>query len=180
MPNEKKIQIVKNLREKLARAKGVVLTDYQGLSVPEVEALRVNLREAGADYQVVKNTLLKLALDKSSKFPPKGRAGAVQSSKFVGPTAVVLSHKGEIGPLKALYDFAKEYEHLKIKGGFFEGGWMVGEKLREIATLPNRKELLARVVGMMQSPIVRLVNVGKSNQIGLVKVLQARAGDLNG
>lgn len=166
MPNEKKIQIVENLKEKLSQAKGVVLTDYQGLSVPEVEALRKSLQEAGANYQVVKNTLLNLALK--------------ENAKIAGPTAVVLSYEDEIEPLKALYDFAKEHEALKVKGGFFEGTFLAEEKLKEIAALPGREVLLAKVAGMLQSPISRLVGVGKGNQIALVRVLQARAGDLNG
>lgn len=184
MPNERKIQIVEQLKEKLAKAKGVVLTDYQGLSVPEVEALRVNLREVNADYQVIKNTLLELALEQSSKFNPEAeqvRYGAgVQGSRFVGPTAIILSHEDEMAPLKALCDFAKEHEALKVKGGFFEGVFLAAEKLKEIASLPSREVLLTKVVGMLQSPIVRLVNLGKRDQIGLVRVLRAKAGDLNG
>ncbi len=167
MPSEKKIQIVENLKEKLAQTKGIILTDYQGLSVPEVEALRVNLRKVSADYQVVKNTLLKLALEQSSKFK-------VQSSKFTGPTAVILSREDEIKPLKVLYDFAKEHTQLKVKGGFFEGVWLLGEKLKEVAALPSRGVLLARVVGMIQSPISRIVNLGKGNQVGLVKILKTQ------
>ncbi len=174
MPNEKKIQIVKELKEKLSKAQGVVLTDYQGLSVPEVEDLRKNLQVAGANYQVVKNTLLNLALKETSYQLP------VTSYQSAGPTTIVLSYEDEIQPLKTLYDFAKEHQALEVKGGFFEGLFMAAEKLKEIAMLPGREVLLARVVGMMQSPIVRFVSVGKSNQTGLVRVLQARAGDLNG
>ena len=169
MPNERKIQIVEQLKDNLAEAKGVVLTDYQGLSVPEVEVLRRNLQEANANYQVVKNTLLNLALkDSGSRFTNN-------DSRFTGPTAIVLSHEDEIKPLKALCDFAKEHEALQIKGGFFEGAWMMAEKLKEIASLPSREELLAKLLGMMQSPITKLVIVGKSNQINLVRVLQAKA-----
>ena len=174
MPNERKIQIVKDLKERLSKVRGVVLTDYQGLSVPEVEVLRRNLQEAGANYQVVKNTLLNLALGES------GSRFTINDSRFTGPTAIVLSHEDEIKPLKALYDFAKEHEALKVKGGFFEGTFLAAEKLREIASLPSREELLAKLLGMLQSPISRLVSVGKGNQVGLVRVLQARAGDLNG
>lgn len=172
MPNERKIQIVENLKEKLKTAKGVVLTNYQGLSVPEVEALRRQLKESRTDLQVVKNTLLQLALQKSKFQNP--------NLNLEGPTAVVLSREDEIAPLKVLYDFAKGHEALKVKGGFFEGAWIVAEKLKEIAVLPGREVLLAKVVGMIQSPIVRLVNVGKGNQISLVRVLQAKAGDSNG
>jgi len=166
MPNERKIQIVKDLKEKLSKAHGIVMTDYQGLSVPEVETLRKSLQEVGAKYQIAKNTLLKLALDKDEK--------------FTGPTAVVLSYEDEIKPLKVLYDFAKKHKNLKIKGGLFEGEWEVGEKLKEIAVLPSREELLGKFLGMIQSPLTRLVGVVKGNQRGLVGVLRARAGDLNG
>ena len=90
MPSEKKIQIVEQLKEKLAKAKGVVLTDYQGLSVPEVEVLRKSLQEAGAKYQIVKNTLLNLALKDSGHEP------RAMSYELTGPTAVVLSYEDEI------------------------------------------------------------------------------------
>ena len=180
MPNQKKVQIVENLKEKLSKAQGVVLTDYQGLSVPEVEVLRRNLQDAGANYQVVKNTLLKLALKDSNFQIPNPNEAPSSNSQLTGPTGIALSQDDEIKPLKALYDFAKEHKALKIKGGFFEGGWTVCEKLKEIAQLPSREELLAKLLGMMQSPITRFVNVSKGAQKNLVGVLRARAGDLNG
>ena len=93
---------------------------------------------------------------------------------------MVFSQEDEIKPLKALYDFAKGHEALKVKGGFFEGAFLAAEKLKEIASLPSREVLLAKAIGMIQSPLTRLANVGKGNQMGLVRVLQARAGDLNG
>ncbi len=167
MPSEKKIQIVKNLKEKLSKAKGVILTDYHGLSVPEVEVLRRQLDKFQADYQVVKNTLLNLALKDTNHQLP------ITDYQLAGPTAVVLSYEDEIKPLKVLYEFAKEHEALKVKGGFFEGVWTVGETLKEIASLPSREVLLAKVVGMIQSPIVRLVSVAKGNQVKLVTVLKA-------
>ncbi len=167
MPSEKKIQIVEQLKEKLSKAQGVVLTDYQGLSVPEVEVLRRNLQEAGANYQVVKNTLLGLALKNS------GYELRATSYELTGPTAVILSHEDEIAPLKVLYDFAQGHESLKVKGGFFEGVFMAAEKLKEIASLPGREVLLARVVGMIQSPIVRFVSVGKVSQRKLVYTLNS-------
>lgn len=164
MPTERKTQIVNELKENLAKAKGLVLTGFEGLSVPEVEALRKNLSKANADYQVVKNTLLQLSLQ-NSKFQ-------IPDSKLSGPTAVVLSYEDEVEPLKALYDFAKEHESFVIKGGLFEGVWLAAEKLKEIATLPGREALLARLAGMLQSPILRIVNVGKGNQTQLVTVLK--------
>jgi len=168
MPSEIKIQIVKNLKEQLSKTKGFVLTDYHGLSVPEVEELRKSLREVGANYQIVKNTLLNLALkDSNSRF-------TINDLRFTGPTAIVLSYKDEVKPLKTLYDFAKGHEDLKVKGGFFEGVWSAAEKLKKIAFLPSREVLLARVVGMIQSPIARLVNAAKVNQIGLVRILKAK------
>jgi large subunit ribosomal protein L10 len=164
MPNERKIQIVEDLKEKLAKARGVVLADYQGLSVPEVEALRKQLKDSKADLQIVKNTLLQLSLQ-NTKY-------RIPNTKLEGPTAVVLSRKDEIEPLKTLYDFVKEHKALEVKGGFFEGVWTAAEKLKTIAALPSREVLLAKVVGMMQSPISRFVNVGKANQTKLVKILK--------
>lgn len=169
MPNDHKVQIVKNLKEKLARAKGFVLTDYQGLGVPEVEELRRNLSKLKVDFQVVKNTLLKLALENSNyQLPPA-------DYELTGPTAVLLSYDEEMRPLKALSKFSGEHQAFKIKGGFFEGIWMGAEKLLEIARLPSREELRGKLAGMLQSPIVRLARVGKGNQISLVRALQAKS-----
>lgn len=166
MPSERKIQIVNSLSEKLSQAKGLVLTSFEGLSVPEVEVLRRSLGEVKADYQVVKNTLLKRALEDVK----------IQMSdvKLTGPTALVLSYEDEFQPLKVIRDFAKEHENFAIKGGFFAGAWLAAEKLLEIAGLPSREVLLARLVGMLQSPVVRFVNVTKGNQTNLVRVLKAR------
>jgi len=173
VPSERKIQTVKNLKEKLAKARGVVLTDYQGLSVPEVEALRVSLREVSADLQVVKNTLLNLALKENAKVRKRRffESSKMQNAKLTGPTAVALSYEDEIALLKVLSDFAKEHPQLKIKGGFFEGVWLLGEKLKEIASLPSREVLLAKITGLAQSPIWKFVSVSKANICSLVGVL---------
>jgi large subunit ribosomal protein L10 len=166
MPSPRKTQIVNSLSGKLTRAKGLVLTGFEGLSVPEVEALRTSLREAGAEYQVVKNTLLKLALEANPKFE-------IRNPKLEGPTAVVLSYEDELQPLKVVSDFAAEHEKFAIKGGFFEGVWQAAEKLLEIAALPCREALVAKLVRMLQSPVVRFVSVTKSNQVNLVSLLRA-------
>lgn len=164
MPNERKIQIVSELQQKLQDAKGIIFTSYAGLSVPEISDLRAKLRAAQAEIKVVKNTLLKLALRES---PFK----LSSDNELTGPTAIVVSHEDEIKPLKALQEFAEEHGALQLKGGFFEGKWTAPAVLAEIAKLPSKDELRVKLVMMLQWPIFRLMNVLKGNQRNLVNVL---------
>ena len=136
---KQKEEEVKALAEKLKDAKLVLLTDYRGISVEAVTGLRNTLRNAKSEYKVIKNNIIKRALDAN------GENGL--DEVLEGPTAVVIAEEDYVDPLKAIYNFAKENDFYKIKGGIVEGKIMTTEELIALAKLPSRQELLGMLAG---------------------------------
>ncbi len=160
---EEKQKIVKELEQKLQNATLVVFTDYRGITVEEMTALREKLRVPGVEYRVVKNTLTEFALQNT------GYAEVIE--KLEGPNAVVFSQDDPVGPAKTIYEFIKQYKKLEVKVGIVEGQVVSAEKIKSLADLPPREVLLGQVVGTMQAPITSLVYVLNANLTGLVRVL---------
>ena len=153
MPSEsviaKKQQIVEELTEKLKNAAGGVLVDYKGISVEDDTKLRKELRENGVDYFVVKNTLLKRALNAA------GIEGL--DSALEGTTAIALSNDDIIAAPKVLNKKAEDSKgQFSIKLGFVDGKVISKEEVEAYAKLPSKETLLSQLVFMLQSPIQRL------------------------
>lgn len=160
-----KEQEVAELSDKLARVKGAVLTEYRGLNVSQITRLRRKLRDAGVEYRVVKNTLLRLAARQA------GLAGL--DPYLAGPTAVAFGYQDPVSPARVLSEFAREFKQLAIKAGVLEGKIIDREGVRFLAELPSRELLLARVLGGMKSPLAGLAVVLNAPLQGLARVLQA-------
>ncbi|MBM4402042.1 MAG: 50S ribosomal protein L10 [Candidatus Cloacimonetes bacterium] len=166
MPTQKKINIVSDLTEKLSAAKSVVVTDYRGLTTSQIEELRQKTEEAGGNFVITKNTLLQLALQKSDiRYP-------ISDIRLTGPTATLFSFADEVTPIKALANFAKEWKLPIVKFGFLGKDYISGERINELAKLPNRNELLAELIGQIQTPTWGLVNLLEENTRKLVYLLQ--------
>ncbi|HWJ03077.1 MAG TPA: 50S ribosomal protein L10 [Verrucomicrobiae bacterium] len=147
---EVKSQVVAEVKEKFSQAKGVVLTDYRGLTVAQVTKLRSQLREAGVEYKVIKNTLVKRAAHEI------GVTGL--DAYLEGPTAVAFG-VDPVAPAKVLTEFAKANKDLEIKAGMVEGKVIGLDGIKALAELPSREVLLAQVLGALQSPLVGMANV---------------------
>lgn len=169
MATAKKTKIVQELTEKLKKAKSLVLADYSGLSVPQQQKLRSKIKAAGGEFRVTKNTLLRLALKSITGLPREFAEGEV----LRGPTATLFAYEDEIAPIKALVEFAQEFELPKIKIGFFEGKTIEKEEILELAKIPGKSELLAKLVYTINSPISSLVNVLSSDIRNLVWILSS-------
>lgn len=171
MPSEVKLQqkkkVVKELSEKIANAKSVVFADYRGLTVEEDTQMRKALREAGVQYKVVKNTLVKFALKEN------GHEGI--ESHFNSPTAMALSDSDPVAPAKVISEYAKKFKKLEIKTGIVEGKIVDVNGIKDLADLPSREVLIAKVLGGFNAPITGLVNVLNGNIRGLVVALNAIA-----
>jgi large subunit ribosomal protein L10 len=157
MIQHKKQNTVENLKERLAGAKAIILVDYKGINVEQVNKLRNLFREAQVDYLVQKNTLIKIALNE---------LGINDLDVYLqGPTAVAISKNDEVAPAKVLVKFVKdvmeEADFPKFKGGLISGKVMNQSELQEIAQLPSREELLARLMGSMKAPLSNFVNVSQ-------------------
>lgn len=167
MPKEEKVEAVQELRERIEGSNSLLLTDYRGLTVSEITTLRKALREAGADYKVVKNTLFRLAAEKL--------ADSGIYDLLVGPTAVAFVRNDPIAPAKTIMDFAKDHKELEVKGGYVEGRLLAAEQIQALARIPPKEVLLAQLVWSIQSPISGLVGTLQGLMSNLVYTLQGVA-----
>lgn len=141
----KKQQEVNEVVEKINAANSLVVVDYLGLSVAEVTELRKQLREAGVEFKVIKNTIMRRALDSQEL--------EYHEEVFQGPTAVAFGMEDAVAPAKILSDFAKKAEALELKGGILEGKVLSKEEIQQIAKLPNREGLLSMLLSVLQAPV---------------------------
>ena len=161
---ELKQQIVADIKTKLEAANSVVLTDYRGLNVAQVTELRRQMREAGVEYKVLKNTMIRFAAQE---------LGLEDLEPFLeGPTAVAFS-TDHVAPAKIIYDFAKSNKALEVKVGVLEGKVIQAAQVKALADLPSREELLAKVVGGMQAPLYGVASVLSGTLRSFVYALDA-------
>ena len=163
MPNKKNISNVKELTDKLSRAKSIYFTDYLGLNVSEVTSLRKKFFDSNVEYLVVKNTLLKIASDKNKI--------SLDDELFSGSTAIAISYDEPVLAAKVLKDFLKDHDLPSIKGVLFEGSYLPANEFEKIANLPNKEESLTKIVVMLKSPVQNIVNLLNSPMVKLVNVL---------
>ncbi len=144
----KKAELIEQYQGGLAQAPHAFLVGFKGLTVPQATELRNRIRSTGGCYEVVKNTLALRAID--------GKGLAELGGQFRGPTAVAYCEDDAVSLAKALMDFRKEVPVLEFKGGLVDGQAVDAGQLEEIARLPAREDLVARLLYLMQSPITRL------------------------
>lgn len=130
---------------KLAESSSTVVADYRGLNVSQVTELRKQLREAGIEFQVLKNSLVRRATE--------GTNYEELNQILTGPTAIAFSKDDAIAPAKILNDFAKKNEALKLKGGVVEGKVVSMEEIKALAELPSRDGLLSMLLSVLQAPM---------------------------
>ncbi|MFZ5982621.1 MAG: 50S ribosomal protein L10 [Patescibacteria group bacterium] len=160
-----KEQLVKDLTSKLKNSKGVVFSDFTGLSVKNMTELRRALRAEGIEIQVLKKTLITLAL--------KDAGIELDANKMEGQLAIAVSDQDEVATAKIIAKFAKASENLKIVGGLLGKEILSKEEVSDLAKLPSKEELLAKLVGTIKAPVSGFVNVMAGNLRGLVNVLKA-------
>lgn len=163
---QQKETALKDLIEKLGLAKSLVFVNFDGLKVKEIEELRKKCRQEKIDYVVAKKTLMKLG------FKQAGIAD-IDPKTFNKGIATVLSYEDEVAPARIIQDYAKTHEALYAVGGILEGKFVGREKVIELAKLPSRLELVAKVVGSIKAPVTGFVNVLSGNLRNLVYVLNA-------
>ena len=173
MSREKKAQIINRLQEVFSKCSIGILTDYRGLSVPEITSLRRRLRESSIEYKVVKNTLARFAAERAGK--------KELASLFEGPIAIAFSYGDITEPARALADYIGASKvSLNIKGGFLDNKLLTSEEVMTLSTLPSREILLAKILGGMQIPILALVNCLAAPIRGVIGMLQARIQQMEG
>jgi large subunit ribosomal protein L10 len=162
---EAKKQKVQELKEKIESAKVMVLSDYRGFTVKQMTELRKKLRSQDSEYKVAKNTLLQKAAEAAgfSEF----------KEQLQGTTAILFGYKDPIGPVKTLVNFVKEIEKGEIKSGLVERAFVPSQGIQELAKLPAKEVLIAKVVGGLKSPLYGLANVLTGPMRKLVYALNA-------
>ena len=165
MDRQEKKELVADLRTRLERAQGTFLVDYQGLDVEAINRLRKELKKVGAEFQVVKNRLLKLASDDTETF--------LIRDHMQGPSAVAITYEDLAGPAEVLINFAEEFYQLKIKMGQISGKVVDDEAVKRLAELPGKDVLLAKTLAAMQAVPGSFVRVLNGLIVKLLNVLNA-------
>lgn len=164
MKRSEKEAIVSEVNEKASRASAMYFADFTGLSVAEETELRREFRKSGVEYRVVKNTLARKALQNIE--------GCDQLVKqLVGPTGIAFGYEDAIVPAKIIKKFAERTGKLSLKVAVIEKKLFEGSKLDELAKLPSRKELIAGILGSLQSPVSGIAGAVHAVLSDLVSVI---------
>jgi len=167
MPTAAKERTIEQAKEWYAKSSGIVFTDYRGLKVKELQELRKNLREKGAELHVLKNTLFRIAAgDDTAKLP---------ADLHNGTTAFTFVFENEAQVAKALLDYAKSSKKLVVKGGFFGGKAFTSKEVEALAELPPKDVLISQVIGLIASPVSNLIGVIEALYADPIRVIGAVA-----
>ncbi len=173
MSREKKSQTIEQLKEDFAKYEAGILTSYRGIPTSEMNVLRRRLREAKAEYKVVKNTLARLAAQRA------GRGNL--ASAFDGQIAIAFSSEDVTEFAKVLLDYIRTSKSsLGLERGFVGNRLLSAEEVMTLSTLPSREILLSQVVGGLQTPLYALLGCLTSPLRGMVGILKARMQQLEG
>ena len=167
MLRPEKEKVVSQLRDRLDRAKSLFLADFTGLDVGEMTELRKNFRENKVEFKVAKNSLIRLAIEKTDF------EGV--SEHLEGPTGLVFGYDELTVPAKILYDFQNKTEKPRIKVFWMEGKLFGEEELKRLALLPSREDLFGQILASLNSPMTNLVGILQGvlrNFIGLIDALR--------
>lgn len=142
---------VAEIKEKMGKAQGIVFSKYQGLTVEEDTLLRKKLREAGVEYKVYKNTLTVIAAKE---------LGYNETKELLeGPISIAFGYEDPAVPARILNDFSKEHKSLELKGELVQGKMYDADKVKQLASIPPRQVLIAKLLGSMKAPLSKFVYV---------------------
>ncbi|HZD56102.1 MAG TPA: 50S ribosomal protein L10 [Anaerolineales bacterium] len=164
---ERKQELVEEYKDWLSKSRAVILTEYEGLSMKDLDNLRAKVREAGAEFHIIKNTLGKIAFEQSERPLPEGY--------FEGTTAAGFAFEDAPALAKALTDFSKTAETLKIKGGYLAVAPMSAEEIIALAELPPLPVMRARLLGTIMAPASQLTRMLNEPARQVVTVFKAYA-----
>lgn len=171
MPKNKlqKQEILRDLDAKIKKSKSIIFATFDGLGVKENEELRHNLKNENGEYYVSKKTLLDLAFKNEN-------VSNLDIKSFPGKVAAVFAYEDQISPVKAVFNFKKNNkDKIDFVGGILDGKFITKEEVNNLANLPSKQELYAKLVGSMNAPVSGFVNVLAGNLRGLATVLKAIA-----
>ena len=165
MPSTKKIERVAELKEQIEGSTALLLTEYRGLTVSEITELRKSLRDGGASFSVIKNTLMRRALEQTE--------AAELGSLFDGPSAVAFVHEDPVAAAKSVTTASKKFPALVLKGGFVEGRLLNADEAKSLADLESREVMLSKLAGLMKGEMSRAAAVFQATQARFLSLLEA-------
>ena len=173
MPTEKKVQTVQELTKLLSRSSVAIGADYRGLRVSQITALRHQLRDAGIEMHVIKNTLFRRAAEAAGKPDLAALAD--------GPTALVVGFDDPLAPIRLIVEYQRVARNtFAARSAYLEGQVVPGNRLAELATLPPREVLIAQVIGALQSPIATFAYLLEATLQEFNGLIEARASQVEG
>jgi large subunit ribosomal protein L10 len=173
MPTQAKAEKIDELAEKLGRAAVAILVQTQGLNVKDMNDLRSKMRAAKLEFQIAKNTLLRIASERNNMVN-------VDKSIFNGQTAVAFGYEDEIAAAKAVTDYIRTSRVAQLKSGILGGRTLTAEQIESLARMPGGKNYAkAQVVGVIQGPMATTYSLLSAPLRDLCYVIQARADQLN-
>lgn len=166
LTKKQKAEIVEDLINKLKQQKVLIFTDFRGLKTSDLRDLRKQLKEANSEYKVAKKTLTKLALEKTG-------IKDINLDEFTGSIGLVFGYSDPVVPAKIVNNFSKNHEHLEVLGGIMDNKLLTAKNIKELATIPSKVELIAKLIGSLKSPLYGLTNILQGNIRGLIFALKA-------
>ncbi len=164
MNKSEKQQVITEVAETVSRSSAMYFTDFSGLTVEQATDLRRELRKAGVEYRVVKNTLIKEALEQVTGYDKV-------YNKLVGPTGVAFAFDDAVVPAKVIDKFIEKHKKLSLKAAVLDKQVYDGSKLKDLAKLPSKKEMMAGILGCIQSPLAGVPSVMNAVMRDLVSVI---------
>jgi large subunit ribosomal protein L10 len=165
MPSTKKIERVAELKEQIDSSIALLLTEYRGLTVSEITELRKSLRDGGARFAVIKNTLMRRALEQTD--------AAGLGSLFDGPSAVAFVNEDPVTAAKSVTAASKKFPSLVLKGGFVEGRVLSADEAKSLADLESREVMLSKLAGLMKGEMSRAAGTFQAAQARFLSLLEA-------
>jgi len=164
---ERKNELITQYTEWVSRSKALVLTQFVGLSMKDIDTLRAKVRENGGEFHIIKNTLAQLAFERAGLVVPKGQ--------FEGSTAIAFAFTDAPATVKAITEFAKSSDFLKIKGGFLEKQALTSDGVKALAELPPLPVIRAQLLGTLLAPAGKLVRTLAEPGRMIAAVIKAHA-----
>jgi large subunit ribosomal protein L10 len=177
MDKAEKIQEVESLSNAFSSSIVALCADYRGLTVEQITNLRAGLKEQGAYGQVVKNTLAKISVNKAHQESDEEEVQKFAAT-FSGPSLVIFSENDPVSPAKVLAKYAKEYQALEIKGGFFEGRYLDVTEVENLSSMPSKEELYAKLLSILSAPATKVVQLLQAPATQLTRVIDAQRAKL--
>ena len=165
MNRNEKSEIISEIKELLESSSAVYLTDYHGINVEDISSLRTQFRNEGVRYKVYKNTLVKRALDEIGKYDKI-------ADHLTGMVGFAFTTKNPTAPAKIINKYFGDKEKLSLKACYVEGEYFDGSQLKALATLPTKNELIASIMGSLNSPVSGIVGAINAVMRDLVSVVE--------